>query len=320
MALIPYNELMTRILVADDDPLERKIVSAVLKKNGHESILAEDGRQAWDVLQQEKPRFLITDWSMPVMDGLELTRIIRAADLPGYTYIILLTARDQSNDLVAGLEAGADDYLKKPFDPQELLARIAVGERILHLEDKLKAMLAKLEQQAMYDSLTNVMNRRAIYLFAQGQLERARRAGEPFSLIFLDVDNLKAINDQHGHLFGDVAIKAVARTIQTSSRPYDGVGRWAGDEFVIILPGVDSPNARKIASRILQGVSSQRLPVTNQTEIQISLSAGIVTITKVILSEHMLDALVDSADEALYRAKRSGRNQVQFNIITMDQS
>lgn len=307
---------MTRILFADDDPLEQKILSTVLEKNGHEMILAKDGRQAWDLLQRENLRFLITDWSMPTMDGLELTRMIRAADLPGYIYIILLTARDQSNDIVTGLEAGADDYLKKPFAPQELLARIAVGERILHLEDRLKAMLSKLEQQAMYDGLTNVMNRRAIYLFAQGQLERARRAGDPFSLIFLDLDNLKAINDQHGHLFGDVALKAVVRTLQTGSRPYDGVGRWAGDEFIIILPGVDAANALKIANRILQSVSGQRLPVADGAEMKITLSAGIVTLPKVTSSEHTLDALVDSADEALYRAKRGGRNQVQFNIIT----
>jgi two-component system chemotaxis response regulator CheY len=311
---------MTRILVADDDPLERKILSAVLEKNGHAMILAENGRQAWDLLQQEKPRFLITDWSMPSMDGLELARTIRAADLPGYIYIILLTAKDQSNDIVAGLDAGADDYLKKPFDPQELLARIAVGERILHLEDNLKATLSKLEQQAMYDSLTNVMNRRAIYLFAQGQIERARRAGDPFSLVFLDIDNLKNINDQHGHLSGDVAIKAVARILQTSSRPYDGVGRWAGDEFVMILPGVDAVNAHKIADRVLQSVNHQSLPLTDKAEMKISLSAGIVTITKVVNTDHILDALVDSADEALYRAKRSGRNQVQFNVIAAEAS
>lgn len=311
---------MTRILVADDDPLEQQILSTVLEKNGHKMILAKDGRQAWDLLQQENLRFLITDWSMPAMDGLELTRMIRAADLPGYIYIILLTARDQSNDIVTGLDAGADDYLKKPFAPQELLARIAVGERILHLEDKLKAMLSKLEQQAMYDGLTNVMNRRAVYLFAQGEWERARRAGDPFSLVFLDIDNLKEINDQHGHLVGDVAIKAVARTLQTGSRPYDGIGRWAGDEFVIILPGVDAANALKIANRILQGVSNQSLPVAGKAEMKISLSAGIVTITKVINSDHMLDALVDSADEALYRAKRNGRNQVQFNVITTEVS
>lgn len=309
---------MTRILVADDDPLERKILSTVLGKNGHEMLLADNGTLAWDLLQREKLRFLITDWSMPSMDGMELIQTIRSADLPGYVYIILLTAKVDSADIVAGLKAGADDYLTKPFNVHELEARIAVGERILRLEDKLTAALSQLEQQAMYDGLTNVMNRRAVYLFAQGELERARRAGDPFSLIFLDIDNLKAINDQHGHLFGDVAIKAVARTLQTSSRPYDGVGRWAGDEFVIILPGVDAANAHKIAGRILQGVNRQSLPSINNTEVKISLSAGIVTITKVVNSNHILDALVDSADEALYRAKRNGRNQMQFNIIATD--
>ncbi len=306
---------MTRILVADDDPLERKILSAVLKKNGHEIFLAENGGQAWDLLQREKPRLLITDWSMPSMDGMELIQLVRSADLPGYVYIILLTAKGDSGDVIAGLKAGADDYLTKPFNVHELEARIAVGERILRLEDKLTAALSQLEQQAMYDGLTNVMNRRAIYLFAQGELERARRAHHPFSLIFLDIDNLKTINDRYGHLSGDVAIKAVARTLQTCSRPYDGVGRWAGDEFVIILPGVGAADAHKIADRILHGVNVQSLPVADNEELKISLSAGIVTIIEVVNSEHILDALVDSADEALYRAKRSGRNQVQFNVI-----
>jgi two-component system chemotaxis response regulator CheY len=311
---------MTKILVADDDLLERKILSAVLEKNGHETILAENGGQAWDLLQREKPRLLITDWSMPSMDGMELIQTVRSADLPGYVYIILLTAKGDSGDVVAGLKAGADDYLTKPFNVHELEARIAVGERILRLEDKLTATLSQLEQQAMYDGLTNVMNRRAVYLFAQGELERARRADDPFSLIFLDIDNLKTINDQYGHLYGDVAIKAVARTLQTGSRPYDGVGRWAGDEFVIVLPGVDAANARKVANRILQNMNDQNLPIADKIETNISLSAGIVTINKVVNSDHILDALVDSADEALYRAKRNGRNQVQFNIITTDEA
>jgi two-component system chemotaxis response regulator CheY len=278
-------------------------------------MMAFGGQQAWEMIQQGQARFLVTDWTMPDLDGLQLIRMIRSASLPGYTYIILLTGRDQPRDIVFGLEAGADDYLTKPFNPLELQARVAVGERILKLEQSLIETRDQLQHQAMHDGLTNLLNRRALYDLAQVELERARRHSSPFGLIFLDVDNLKHINDHYGHQFGDITLKAVANIFRENSRPYDGVGRWAGDEFMIALPEATTSNAVKITERILQGIDNLRLVTPNGESLTIGASAGVAVISQVDINSKTLDALVESADEALYRAKHAGRGQLKLNRL-----
>ena len=198
-----------KILIVDDEQIERRIVEKTLARLGHELVVADNGAIAWNFIQEQQIRFVITDWNMPGIDGIQLIQKIRSSELDGYVYVILVTSNDKNEDIVQGLYSGADDYLTKPFNPAELEARVAVGERVLTLEDHLVRAKNQLEKLAMVDSLTGIMNRRAIYKFARGELERARRLADPISVVFLDIDKFKDVNDEHGHLTGDEALKLI---------------------------------------------------------------------------------------------------------------
>ena len=274
-------------------------------------LLANSREAAWEKIQEERIRFVVTDWNMPMMNGLQLIKKIRATALPGYVYTILVTSNSKDEDIVQGLYAGADDYLTKPFNPTELEARVAVGERMLALEDNLTLVNNQLEKLAMVDSLTGLLNRRAIYKFARGELERARRVSEPISVIFLDVDKFKEVNDEHGHLTGDEALKLIAQVIKKRSRAYDGLGRWAGDEFLIVLPGADAVDAQNAAERIIEGIANTKLALPKGGILSLSASAGVATQAKMTGAIALLDDIIQGADEALYRAKKAGGNQVE---------
>ena len=304
-----------KILVVDDERLERRLVEKTLARLGHEIVTAEGGAAAWEYIQNEQIRFVITDWNMPGIDGIQLIQKIRSSRLSGYTYVILVTANDRSEEVVAGLYSGADDYLTKPFNPSELEARVAVGERVLTLEDKLVRANNQLEKLAMVDSLTGLMNRRAIYKFSRGELERARRIADPISVIFLDIDKFKSINDTHGHLIGDEALKLIAQVIQQRSRAYDGIGRWAGDEFLVVLPGTHLQDAEKTAQRIIDGIATTPLVLPNNESINIQASAGVAVLQKMTNSPSLLDDLIQAADEALYRAKEKNGSSVEVTWL-----
>ncbi len=304
-----------KILVVDDERIERRMVEKTLARLGHEIVLANSGEAAWQHLQDKHIRFVITDWNMPGVDGIQLIQKIRSSQLPGYVYVILVTSNDRNEDIVAGLYSGADDYLTKPFHPQELEARVAVGERVLTLEDNLVRAKNQLERLAMVDTLTGLMNRRAIYKFTRGELERARRIADPISAIFLDIDKFKEINDKYGHLVGDEALKLIAQVIQQRSRAYDGIGRWAGDEFLVVLPGADLKSAQKAATRIIEGIATTQLILPDNQAVTIRASAGVATIHKMTNSPSLLDNIIQTADEALYRAKSAGGNQVQVSSL-----
>ena len=297
-----------RILVVDDDPLLRQLLRAHLTRVGHEVLTMADGRSAWKLLQREPIRLVITDWMMPGLDGLELTRRIRLADFPGYVYVILLTARDDKADIVSGLKAGADDYLTKPFDPGELCARVAIGERILDLETRLREARDQLQELATHDSLTGLLNRRAIYDHAEEELARARREARPMSLVLLDVDHFKAVNDQHGHLVGDQALRLIADTIVQNIRSYDKAGRWGGEEFLLVLPRTTLSEAVAVAERVRAGVAASQLPLSDGGCLQLRASLGVANTSPEIPWD--LDTLLRQADQALYCAKRKGRNRV----------
>jgi two-component system cell cycle response regulator len=297
-----------RLLVADDDPVLRRILRAALTRAGHDVQEATDGRAAWGMLQAEPARLLITDWMMPEMDGPELIRHVRAAAFPGYTYIILLTARGGKKDIVSGLEAGADDYLSKPFNPDELRARVAIGERILDLEARLSDARDQLEVLAMQDSLTGLLNRRAIMEHAQAELQRAQRDGAPLSFIMLDVDHFKSVNDRYGHLVGDQVLRMIAGTLTSNKRGYDWAGRWGGEEFLLVIPGTTAGDAVAIAERLRAGVAAATLPLANGEILQVYISIGVTNVSACVGGA--LDALLQQADLALYRAKREGRNRV----------
>jgi two-component system cell cycle response regulator len=304
-----------KILVVDDERLERRLIEKTLARLGHEIVTAGGGAEAWEEIKNKQIRFVITDWNMPGVDGIQLIQKIRSSQLSGYIYVILVTSNDRSEEVVAGLYSGADDYLTKPFNPAELEARVAVGERVLTLEDNLVRAKNQLEKLAMVDTLTGLMNRRAIYKFTRGELERARRIADPISVIFLDIDKFKTVNDTYGHLVGDDALKMIAQVIRQRSRAYDGIGRWAGDEFLVVLPGARLQDADKAAKRIVEGIATTPLVLPDNTSIHIHASAGVAVLQKMNNSPSLLDDLIQAADEALYRAKAAGGDAVEVTWL-----
>ena len=238
-----------RILIAEDQLLERRILETGLRKSGHDVESFADGESAWERFREEPARLVITDWVMPRMNGVDLIQRIRAADSERHTYTILLTSRGDKDDVVDGLASGADDYLTKPFDHRELAARVEIGKRMIQLEDSLLATQEHLERLATYDSLTGLLNRQSVLERAGVELRRAWRTGGRMGLVMVDVDRFKDVNDRHGHAQGDSVLKAVAASLALHTRPYDLVGRWGGEEFLIALPGADVEEARQVAER-----------------------------------------------------------------------
>ncbi len=302
-----------KILIADDDPASRRLLAVSLAWGGHEVVQAEDGAAAWQLFQQASIRLVITDWLMPNLDGAALvSRIRSAAAQQGYTYIIMLTALGDKPNVVAGLGAGADDYLTKPFDDDELLARVAIGERILKLEENLTASRRKAETMAMQDTLTGILNRRAIQDRAAAELSRLKRGQTrpALSVIMLDLDHFKQVNDTYGHAVGDEVLRQVAERLSKQVRAYDWVGRWGGEEFLIVLPGTGLPEACAAAERLRQCLAATPATIAGGRTIALSASLGVASLSVTEAAEVSLDEVVRQADRALYRAKAQGRNQV----------
>jgi len=298
-----------KILVAEDDLVTGRMLQAYLAKWGYEVQIVTDGLQAWRVLQQENaPRLALLDWMMPEMDGMSICREVRRLNLQPYIYLILLTARRYQEDVVAGLEAGADEYLTKPFDPYELRARLRAGARIVELQDSLIQAREELRDQAMHDALTHLLNRRAIMDFLAAELGRAAREQKPLTVMMVDIDHFKSVNDRFGHPAGDGVLCEVSRRLRASIRVYDNVGRFGGEEFLVVAPGCDVAPGLAQAERLREVVSSQ--PITfKDISIQATVSVGVAT-ARELKAEHM-EALLTAADDALYRAKERGRNRVE---------
>jgi two-component system chemotaxis response regulator CheY len=304
-----------QILIVDDDALQRRLLRAQLNKGNHDIWEVTDGAAAWELWQDQPIPLVITDWMMPRMDGVELTRRIREASTSAYTYIIMLTGRSDRNDIVDGLEAGADDYLVKPFDSRELLSRVAIGLRIINLETRLRESLHELHRMATHDSLTGMLNRHAIYEYAAAEVERTGREAASVSLILVDIDHFKSINDTSGHPVGDQALRMVATTLRRLLRPYDRVGRWGGEEFLLVLPGTSLEEAGEIAERIRVTIARTSFSITfeeinGESELRLQVSQGVASASA--HEPHALETLIDYADQALYQAKRGGRNQVRL--------
>jgi two-component system, cell cycle response regulator len=292
-----------KILIVEDEPLSRRLLEVTLRKWDYEVVTTSDGREAWELLQgPEAPNLVISDWMMPDMDGLELSTRIRENERPGYTYLILLTSKGRKEDLIKGLEAGADDYLIKPFDHEELRIRIKIGERIISLERRVL-------QLANTDSLTGVLNRRAFMERLQIEVERAVRECSPLSIVLVDLDHFKNINDQYGHQTGDLVLQKFAEQLSALSRQYDFVGRYGGEEFAVCFPGLDGSNVALVAERMRRRVEDLRVP-TNDPSQCISFTASFGTASLCQDCEEPLNALIAKADEAMYMAKRQGRNCV----------
>jgi diguanylate cyclase (GGDEF)-like protein len=298
------------VLVADDDAMFRRILQTWIEGWGYRAIIAEDGAQAWSILQQENPpELLILDWVMPGIDGTELCRRIREQQRSTYPYILLATGKDDKQDVVTGLDAGADDYLTKPFDRNELRARLRVGRRILALQRDLIGAREELRFQATHDVLTGIWNRRAVLDLFHRELGRAARAKTSTSLLMLDLDHFKKINDTFGHLIGDVVLREVATRIAQSVRAYDLVGRYGGEEFLIILPACDNSEVEQSANRIRLAISSAPI-LTASSAIPVTASIGATVATTLAVGAESETELLLIADRALYEAKNSGRNRV----------
>ena len=296
----------SRVLIAEDDAMFRKILQSWLETWGYQVVVAPDGTRAWNILQQEcPPELLILDWVMPGIDGTELCRRIRERQRTSYQYILLVTAKDDKQDVVRGLEAGADDYLTKPFDRSELRARLRVGRRILTLQADLIQAREDLRFQATHDALTGIWNRGALLDLLNRELERAARSQTFTGVLMLDLDHFKNVNDTYGHLAGDVVLKEVARRISHVVRPYDLVGRYGGEEFLVVLPGCDMNQVQQSAERIRSLVASGPV-LAASSEICVTISIGAAVATPGMTAEK---EILLTADSAMYRAKNTGRNQ-----------
>ena len=242
-----------RVLVAEDDLTSRLVLQKTMAKWGYEVVAVRDGNGAWEELQKpDAPALLVLDWEMPGMDGIDVCRKVRARESGHPHYIILLTARSGTEDLVAGLEAGANDYVGKPFDPAELRARVDVGRRFVELYDQLLASQRALEHQARTDSLTQIMNRGAIMARLHEEVARAKREGSTLALGVMDIDHFKRVNDTYGHAAGDQVLREVVRRLTVAVRPYDGLGRIGGEEFLVLIPGAAREDARAVLERVRQ--------------------------------------------------------------------
>ena len=287
-----------RVLIADDDRVSALVLRSALETSGYDVVLGTDGLQAWQVLQSDDPpRLAILDWMMPGLDGLEICRRVREAGGP-YVYLLLLTANINPAEVVTGINAGADDYIKKPFNPDELLARLRTGARIVELEERLRF-------QAAQDSLTGLLNRAAIMERLETEMRRAFRAAAPLSIAMVDIDHFKNINDTYGHAAGDAVLRETARKMGALLRPYDSIGRYGGEEFIIVFPNCNVSDATAIAERVCRFISQKPADI-GSCEISVTVSIGVAEMSKV--SEY--DSLVRAADIALFRAKADGRNQV----------
>jgi len=297
-----------RILIADDEQVSRHFLAATLTRWGHEVIASKDGAEALAALQSDNaPQLIILDWLMPGVDGAQICRQVRQWPRDRYTYIILLSTRARMQDIVEGMEAGADDYITKPFDLAELKVRLMAGKRILDLQAELVAAREAFRAQATHDTLTGFWNRGAILDLLARELARAHREGGPVALVMADLDHFKHINDTYGHSAGDAVLSEVTRRMTAAVRPYDTLGRFGGEEFLLVLPGFSEIRAAVLAERIRSRVAGTPLDIPGGP-VQCTLSLGVAATggPQYLGREELLRA----SDTALYRAKRAGRNCV----------
>jgi diguanylate cyclase (GGDEF)-like protein len=306
---------MKSILIADDSLLSRRLLEETLRGWGYDVIIACDGTAAWSILNSSDPPALaILDWMMPGHTGPELCRLVRAKAAEPYTYILLLTSRNEKEDVVEGLDSGADDYITKPFDRHELKVRLRAGTRIVDLQDQLLSTREALRFQATRDYLTHLWNRSAMMDLLEKELSRSARDTTSLGVVIADLDHFKLINDTHGHGVGDLALQEVAERMRRSVREYDHIGRHGGEEFLIVLPGADAHSARMLADRMRLAIKSEPL-VVGGLQVRLSCSFGCTAIRG---GARSAAELIRTADEALYAAKRGGRDRAV--VIPLDET
>jgi two-component system, cell cycle response regulator len=295
-------------LVVDDSPVYRLLIEHILPGHEYSLSFACNGSEALRTFHDKSPNIVVTDCIMPDFSGLELCRHIRGAKASNYTYVILMTSNTEKDGVVKGLEAGADDYLVKPFDSNEMLARIGVGRRIVDLHRHLERKSAQLEEVARTDSLTGLPNRRAIEEWANKQLKGASRHGFPLWVVLGDLDSFKKINDSFGHEAGDIVLRTFADRLKKWTRLSDMCGRLGGDEFLLVISHVNVENVEMAINRFREQFSALSFPFIAQS-VKVTATFGVAGSERGDMKE--FEALVRKADEMLYEAKRAGRNCVR---------
>jgi diguanylate cyclase (GGDEF)-like protein len=298
-----------KILIADDEALSRRLLEKTLERAGYEVVAVENGRAAVRQLcQSDGPRLALLDWVMPELDGPGVCREVRRQQDDSYVYMVLLTSKEAKEDIVAGLESGADDYLTKPFNVDELKARLRTGERILHLEGRLVEAREMMRFKATHDALTSIWNRGVIMDLLGRELMRSQRESGCTIVLLGDVDHFKSVNDTHGHLVGDEVLQEIARRLLLSIRSYDFVGRYGGEEFLLVLNNCKPQFAEARAEDIRKIVSSRPIQ-TLAGPLNITMSFGLLLSD--VWGVRPVEELLHEADAALYAAKAAGRNCIR---------
>jgi len=306
-----------KIVIAQEEGVVRGMLETTLPKWDHEVLTASDGAHAWQELQKlDGPRLAILDRTLPGMDGLEICREARRhTELP-YVYILLMLAKGQEQDMLEGMKAGADDFLMKPLDLNELMIRLRLAKRVLELQEELQSAHAAIGYQTTHDPLTGFANRASILETLLRELARVRREGSHVGLILTEIDNFKNINETYGHLAGDAVLREAARRVRPIVRPYDTVGRYGGEEFLIIVPGCDAAHALSQAERVRNAIGGQSMDISEwgkfasaqEGKIQVTLSLGVAAGDKLIEVESFLRAV----EAALARAQQAGHNRTEL--------
>jgi len=300
------------VLVADDSPVYRKLVEHALAEDSCSVSFASSGHQAIEILEREHPDLVVTDWMMPDLTGIELCQRIRTNAESSYTYVIILTSNAEKENVVKGLSAGADDYLTKPFDRNELLARVHVGRRLIDLHRQIEAKNKLLEELALTDPLTGLPNRRAIEDWSARQLSGAARHGFPIWVVLMDLDHFKNVNDTYGHDAGDTVLKKFGEVLRANTRLSDISGRIGGEEFLLVLTHADQSSVAVVLGRIRQQLAAERFEC-NGSAINVTASFGVAGFSGKKAPE--FKQLLKQADAALYRAKDLGRNRVELEPV-----
>jgi two-component system, cell cycle response regulator len=302
----PRKEIM-KVLIAEDDLDSNRIVESMLRNWDYDIVSAYDGDAAWNILQQQDaPKLILLDWNLQGTDGIEICRRLRVRDNPNPPYILLIGCGEKS-DIVQGLQAGANDYVTKPYDNEELQARIGVGRRMLELQANLLQARDALEHLATHDPLTGVFNRRAILDRLKTELSRAKRENGNLSIGMCDIDYFKMVNGTHGHLAGDRVLIAFTQCIQSHLRDYDCIGRYGGEEFLIIAPGPNSQSEMNLYERLRIEIAALKVE-TKTGIVGITTSIGVAT----MVGDGDVDAALADVDAALYQAKAAGRDRVVY--------
>lgn len=295
-----------KILVAEDDLTSRSMLVNLLTRWDYEPVAVDNGNSAWDIMEQpDAPMLALLDWEMPGLNGIDVCRKVRECNSENPPYLIILTVKGETTSIVKGLDSGANDYITKPYNNDELLARLRTGQRMIKLQSELVTAKQALAYEATHDSLTGALNRRGALSRLGSEITRARRNKRPLFVGLCDIDHFKKVNDRYGHQAGDRVLQLFVTTLQQELREYDLLGRLGGEEFLIVAPDSAVANVESFYGRLREKIEHLRFP-TLADDMQITVSIGVVETHGNV----SIDNLLAEADAAMYRAKRSGRNKI----------